>query len=296
MPNRLLGRRRFLVVFSAATVAIFAAHVTHSALGYGSGGANGVLSDSLYDFVLFGASVICLARAVLVSEDRIAWVLLGAAMAAWATGDVYASAVSPGRYIFEIPSPADGFYLAFYPAAYAGLVLLVRRYARRSPVSAWLDGAIEGLAAAAVAAAVLGRPIIDHVHGGTGQLVTDLVYPLADLVLLALVIGVFAMTNWRAGRGFTLLGASLAVAAVADGWFLYAESSNTYVDGQPLDSLWLLSALLLSWAAWEPMSARPTSVATDGSHHAASAAPGPDGTPQLAVPIAGAMAALALLV
>lgn len=296
MGNRRLGRRPVLVVFSVATVVVFAAHVAHSALGYGSGGANGVLSDGLYDVVLFGASAICLARGVLVDEDRIAWLLLGAAMTAWATGDLYSTVASPGHDVLEIPSPADGFYLAFYPAAYAGLVLLVRRYARRSPASVWLDGAIQGLGAGAVAAAVLGRPIVNDVHGGTGQLVTDLVYPLADLVLLTLVVGVFAMTGRRAGRGFTLLGASLLVAALADGWFLYAQSSNSYVDGEPLDSLWLLSALLLAWAAWEPLSARPPSVALDGSHHAATAAPEPESRPQLAVPVAGAMAALALLV
>ena len=104
--------------------------------------------------------------------------------------------------------------------------LLVRRQARRSSVSIWLDGAVEALAIAAVVTAVLGRPIINDVHGGAGQVATDLVYPLADLVLLSLVVGVFALTRWRAGRGFTLLGASLAVAALADGWFLYAQTSD----------------------------------------------------------------------
>jgi hypothetical protein len=198
--------------------------------------------------------------------------------------------------VLEIPSPADGFYLAFYPAAYAGLVLLVRRHVRRSPASLWLDGAIQALAVAAVATAILSRPIINDVHGGVGQLATDAVYPLADLVLLSLVVGAFAMTRWRAGRGFSLLCASLAIAALADGWFLYAQSSNTYVDGRPLDSLWLLSALLIAWAAWEPTDARPRAPALDGSHHAAAAGPDPENRPQLAVPIASAMAALGLLV
>jgi hypothetical protein len=87
MANRLLGRRRFLVLFSVATVLVFAAHVTHSALGYGSGATNDVVSDGLYDAVLFAASAICLARGLLVDEDRLPWLLLGAAMTAWATGD-----------------------------------------------------------------------------------------------------------------------------------------------------------------------------------------------------------------
>jgi hypothetical protein len=266
MSNRLLGRRRFLVAFSVATVGIFAAHVVHSALGYGHGGANGVFSDGLYDAVIFAASGICLARGLRVAEDRAAWLFLGAAMCAWATGDLYASVVSPGHDVLEIPSPADGFYLAFYPAAYAGLVLLVRHHIRRLPATVWMDGAIEALAVAAVATAVVSRPILNDccAGGGTGQVATDLVYPLADLVLLALVVAVFAVTRWRSGRAFGLLGAALAVAAVADGWFLYAQSTNTYVDGQPLDSLWLVAALLIAWAAWQPMPGRAPSCGHRG--------------------------------
>jgi diguanylate cyclase (GGDEF)-like protein len=298
MSNRLLGRRRFLAVFSAATVGVFAAHVAHSALGYGHGGANGLLSDGLYDAVIFAASGICLARGIRVAEDRAAWLLLGAAMCAWATGDLYASVVSPGHDVLETPSPADGFYLAFYPAAYAGLVLLVRRHVRRFPASAWMDGAIEALAVAAVATAIVSRPIINDccAHGGTGQVATDVVYPLADLVLLSLVVGAFAMMRWRSGRAFGLLGAALAVAAVADGWFLYAESSNTYVDGQPLDSLWLAAALLIAWAAWQPMSVRGLGTPPDGPHHAVTVAADHEIRPYLAVPIASATAALGLLV
>jgi diguanylate cyclase (GGDEF)-like protein len=200
--------------------------------------------------------------------------------------------------VLEIPSPADGFYLAFYPAAYAGLVLLVRHHVRRLPATVWMDGAIEALAVAAVATAVVSRPILNDccAGGGTGQVATDLVYPLADLVLLALVVAVFAVTRWRSGRAFGLLGAALAVAAVADGWFLYAQSTNTYVDGQPLDSLWLVAALLIAWAAWQPTSARGVGPGRDVPHRAVTAVPDPESRPQLAVPIASAMAALGLLV
>ncbi len=284
------------MAFSAGAVVVFAAHIAHSALGYGHGGANGVVSDGLYDVVLFAASAICLARGILVAEDRAAWLLLGAAMGAWATGELYATVASPGHDLLEIPSPADGFYLAFYPAAYAGLVLLVRRHVRRFPASVWLDGAIQSLAVAAVATALLSRPIINDVHGGSGQVATDVVYPLADLVLLSLVVGAFAVTRWKAGRGLNLLMASLAAVAIADGWFLYAESSNTYVDGQPLDSVWLLAALLIAWAAWEPVSPPGAGVLRDVSHRAATAGPDPAGRPQLAVPIACGVAALGLLV
>jgi diguanylate cyclase (GGDEF)-like protein len=40
--------------------------------------------------------------------------------------------------------------------------------------------------------------------------------------------------------------------AGADGVFLYQEVHETYVAGTPLDTLWLFSAALLAYAAWEP--------------------------------------------
>ena len=62
-------------------------------------------------------------------------------------------------------TPADALYLVFYPCCYVALVLLVGAHLRELRIGMWLDGLIGGLAAAAVGAAVVLPPIIDHAHG-----------------------------------------------------------------------------------------------------------------------------------
>jgi hypothetical protein len=53
-----------------------------------------------------------------------------------------------------IPSLSDLLWLSRYPCSYIGLVWLARRD-RRLPAGVWLDGAIAGLAIAALGAALV---------------------------------------------------------------------------------------------------------------------------------------------
>ena len=51
--------------------------------------------------------------------------------------------------------------------------------------------------------------------------IAHVAYLLGDLVLLGFVIAVYALTAWRPGRMWLLLGAGLATSALVDGYFLY---------------------------------------------------------------------------
>jgi diguanylate cyclase (GGDEF)-like protein len=81
---------------------------------------------------------------------------------------------------------------------------------------------------------------------------TDVAYPLADLLLLALVVGVFALAGWRPGRAWALMGAGLAAMAAADSIYAYQAAAQTYVEGTALDALWPAATLLVGAAAWAP--------------------------------------------
>ena len=48
------------------------------------------------------------------------------------------------------------------------------------------------------------------------QVATTLAYPLGDIAMLSLVVGVVALTGWRPGRTWSLLLAGLAALVVAD--------------------------------------------------------------------------------
>ena len=129
---------------------------------------------------------------------------LGLALALWLAGD--ALWVLDGDARGPFPGPADWFWLGGYPAACAGLALLLRARVRGSlGPTMWLDGAIAATAVAAlIAAASPAR--------GAGALA----YPLGDVLLLCLAAGATALLGRRGGRTFVLVAAGLALCAVAD--------------------------------------------------------------------------------
>jgi diguanylate cyclase (GGDEF)-like protein/putative nucleotidyltransferase with HDIG domain len=182
--------------------------------------------------------------------ERGAWLLLAGGMACWTLGDVYYSAVLSGDPDPPYPSLGDAAYAAFYPFIYVGLVLLVRSRSTGLGRSVWLDGAIAATGVAALAAAALFEVVVAETKGSIAVVATNLVYPLGDVTLLALVVGVFALSGWRLDRRWLLIGAGLATSAVADATFLVQAATETYAEGTVLDAFWPASMLLLAQAAW----------------------------------------------
>ena len=90
----------------------------------------------------------------------------------------------------------------------------------------------------------------------TAELVTNLAYPIGDLVLLGLVIGAIALEGWRADRSWLCLAAGFGAFTVTDGLFLVKTANGTYQVGTIIDAGWLLCALSVAYAAWQPAAAR----------------------------------------
>ena len=70
----------------------------------------------------------------------------------------------------------------------------------------WLDGITAAFAAAALGAAILVDLVLETTEGSTSTVVTNLAYPLGDVLLLSAVFGVFSLTGWRPGRRWLVLG------------------------------------------------------------------------------------------
>ena len=185
---------------------------------------------------------------MLVKEERDVWTLLAVGVACWTLGDILWSVAYAGNPPF--PSVADAFYLAFYPPTYLALVLLVRHRISRFNASVWLDGLAAFLTVAAVGAAVLLEVVFASNEGKLSAEAVNLAYPLADIVLLALVVAVFGIASWRPGRAWALIGAALALSALADAVYLYESAVGSYTSGTILDALWPAALLLLAFAAW----------------------------------------------
>jgi two-component system, cell cycle response regulator len=189
-------------------------------------------------------------------KERFAWWLVALAIVAWGLGDIYYTFVLESHSVIPFPSPADAGYLAFYPPAYIALGLLVRSQVRGFVRSLWLDGLIAALTISALAASVVFQVVLSSLGdrpGISAAVATNLAYPLADMLLLAIVAGMISLSGWRLTRGWLLLGGGFALFGVADSVYLFRVAENTYSYGTILDLGWLAAMLLLAAAAAQPM-------------------------------------------
>ena len=233
--------------------------VTLGALG--SASLQDAVGRWIYDAVVLGAAFLVLARAATVASERKAWLALGIGLLFWGLGQTYYSAVLYYASPAPFPSPADVLFLAFYPASFVGLVLLLRaRVARLEPL-AWIDGLIGALAVAGVAAALVFPPVLEALGESPLGVAVSLAYPCADLVLLGLLSGAFAASKWRAERTWLLIAAALLLFAAADVVYLSVGGQST--EALNLASIgWPLAFLLLAAASWLPPA--PEGAATAG--------------------------------
>jgi two-component system cell cycle response regulator len=255
--QRLRMPRRGLSLFLVGGTLLVALHAW---LGLGGSELDLALNGVLYDSVVIGAALACLMRAFAYRSERAAWLTIGLSVVCWGMAEVYWTAFIEDNPEAPYPSPADVGYLLFYPLAYAGLALLVRARAHQMNWRLWTDGLIAALGTAALGTAFVFDFVADHATGSTLEQATTLAYPLGDIALVAILVGVVALTGWRPGRTWALLLASLAAMAVADVAYTLQWTAGALPGGGWIEPVYLISAACLGVAVWQPAAAtiRPT--------------------------------------
>ncbi|HEY8810067.1 MAG TPA: GGDEF domain-containing protein [Solirubrobacterales bacterium] len=226
----------------------------HYWLGVGDG-LNFAIGSVVYDAVVLGAGVACLVRASAFGPERRAWILIGIAILTWGTAEVYWAIFIEGNANAPYPSPADVGYLLFYPLAYGGLALLVRARAHEMNWRLWMDGAIAALGTAALGAAFVFDFVAEKTEGTPLQVATTLAYPLGDIAMVAMVVGVVALTGWRPGRTWSLLLAGLSALVIADIAYTLQSTGEAIPGGNWIDPIYLIAAVCLGAAVWQPAAA-----------------------------------------
>jgi two-component system cell cycle response regulator len=227
----------------------------HNWGGIGGPEADTAINGVAYCSVVVAAGLACLLRAARGGRERAAWIVIAAAVLAWAAAEVYWALRIEGNAEAPYPSPADAGYLAFYPLAVLGLYLLVRAHAKRLDPRLWMDGAIAALGTAALGAALIFEFVAERTGGTRVEVATTLAYPLGDVVLLALAVGVIALTRWRPGRTWALLLAGLAAMAVADVAYTFQAYEAPVPGGDWVEPIYLISAAFIGAQAWQPPAA-----------------------------------------
>jgi two-component system cell cycle response regulator len=70
-----------------------------------------------------------------------------------------------------------------------------------------------------------------------------------------MIVAVLALRGWRIDRTWALLGAGVISFWVADSVYLVQTANGTYTTGGPYDAGWWLGLVLISAAAWQPVTA-----------------------------------------
>ncbi len=249
------GERCALHITVCLLALMIAGTVAHQLSGWGAGRLDQIVRDWASSAIYVLAAAVVVLRAVRVPESRGPWILLAAALCLYVTGNLLWALWLQDLESPPIPSVADALWLALYPASYAALMMLARGKAKQVAAGVWLDGIIAGLALAAVGAAIVFEPVLEAAEGSPAAVATNLAYPVADLLLAALVVGVVAVRGWRLDRFWSLLGAGFLVLCVADVIYLLHVAGGAS-DASLVANVFYLSAVgLLALAAWQPPSA-----------------------------------------
>ncbi|MDQ6849840.1 MAG: EAL domain-containing protein [Actinomycetota bacterium] len=205
-------------------------------------------------------SLLCVARGLTRRSGRAVAVTLGLGLLMWAVGDLVLAIESRGGAQPATPSLVDVFYLGFFPLTYVAFVLFMRGEVRRLATPSWLDGAVAGLGAAAICAAFAFHSVLHVAGGGAIGAATNLAYPVADLLLLSLVVGGSTLMSGRRKAPWILLVAGIAINVAGDTANLFNTSLGR--PGFVLDAIaWPASILLMSMSVWlRPRPANPLIV------------------------------------
>ena len=226
-------------------------------------------------------AALCLLRAAIRPRERLAWLLIGLGVLAWAFGELYFTMVLWNDSAPPVPSPADGGYLSLPPLIFVGLILLARSRIKGLPKTVWADGVTAGLAAGALSAAIVFKPVLAAVTGDQLSIATNLSYPIMDLILLGFICGVLAMGGWRLDRRLGVIAAGIACFWASDTIYLVKTAEGSWVSGGPFDPGWWTIAVCCAAAAWMTPRGRARRARR---------------TEAISVPIASALVSLGILV
>jgi signal transduction histidine kinase/FixJ family two-component response regulator len=244
----------------AALLILLAATAANALFGIGENAAAPSIRDWLSSAVYILVAAIVALRAIRGSSKRWSWAVFALGLSLYALGNVLWSFWIGNVQHPPIPSICDGLWLTLYPLSYAAIVGFARVDGQRKvPAGVWLDGIIAGAGLAAIGSALVFGPVLASVSGSTAAIATELAYPIGDLVLGALVVGVLALRGWRIDRSWGLLGGGFLLLALADCMYAVQVASGSSHPTSMTNFFYVLAVALLALAAWqiEPERRRP---------------------------------------
>jgi diguanylate cyclase (GGDEF)-like protein len=182
-------------------------------------------------------------------SDRVAKPSVAIAVGFWAIGSVIAS-VAIFYSSQTVSNTVSGImYLLFYPLAIIGLPRLLAAN-RKLTVIELVDSSIFGLGLSTLCSALVAKPVLPHFDGNIGDTFFAIMYPIADLILVCVVVATVFMQGYS--RRGVLLTMGVTLFALTDFLFLWQNINGSYLMGSMLDIGWVVALLLIAESFWQP--------------------------------------------
>jgi diguanylate cyclase len=173
-------------------------------------------------------------------SHRLPWYLFALGQLSLVVGDLLFTLYERFWDMAPFPSVADAFYLGGYPLLAAGLWALLRRRSPGRDLPSLIDGAIVATGLGMLAWAFYVTPYATGSGLSFTETAVSIAYPLADVLLLALVARLFVgpgITNAALG----MIGASVLLTLAGDAIYAGEVLNGSYASGDPVDATWLVA-------------------------------------------------------
>ena len=183
-------------------------------------------------------------------QTRLPWYLFALGMTFFVAGDVI-------TYNYErffgttlpFPSIGDVFYLSVYPCLVAGILLLVRRSNPGGDRDSVIDSLIVAIGVGTISWVFLLSPLSHGPDTDLLQKVTAMGYPVADLILLTVVVRLAIGGGRRAAAFYLLAGAALALFVTDFRYSYISVQGDIYDQSGILEAGWATFYILWGAAA-----------------------------------------------
>lgn len=180
-------------------------------------------------------------------SNRIAIISIAIAFSLWAIGSLISSISSFYDLSSRVPILTNTFYLLFYPFALIGLPRISSPIEKLSFLEI-MDASIIGLGLSSLVTAFLIKPVLPRFNGDLVSTFFSICFPVADLLLIA-VVGTSFLTQLRGARS-AFLAFGIMIFALSDFLFLWQSVNGTYRFGSFVDDGWLIALALISESLW----------------------------------------------
>lgn len=218
--------------------------------------------DFLSDLLLYNAvplALLLLSIYALKGEDLRTRLSFELALFFWLAGSALSSLTAVYLFTGNFQLASEFLYLLFYPFIFIAIPRLLDSNISSSFLEN-IDAAIVALGVSALASALLMKPVLPNFNGDQLETFFAIIFPVADIVLIALVISInpFHQINWRS---FILTFGIFAFAA-ADFVNLWLSRNGVYSFGSWTDSLWLLALFIIVESLWHKRDENKSSIQT----------------------------------